>query len=262
MQVVSGGGWWSAANLHLDAAVAAHTSGGSSSNGAGPPLLEFVITDGKDAWDKAPDGSNYRIAAPGNWRLRDGQLAPAATPPVLLVSDLGTSAAQARCEEADQRVRCLRTHPGVGERAGAKLKCAILAHPSPRLHSDDTLIGEDEATAAFKRWWEQEGVPAGGRLVYNTGRARDLFEQLLQVRGGGGDAGGALFSMLYRAAGTPLLAQLHGAWGVVRPRLAEGAACCGMRHAPAHAALPCHAALLPPYPAPRTRATCCRSQTC
>lgn len=38
-------------------------------------------------------------------------------------------------------------------------------------------------TAAFRQWWHEEGVPAGGRLVYNTGRALDLFEQLLQVGG-------------------------------------------------------------------------------
>lgn len=92
------------------------------------PLANLVIL-------QAPDGGNYRIALPGNWRLRDGQLAPVSTPPVCLVSDL-----------------------------------------------DDTMIGDDEGTAAFRQWWYEEGVPAGGRLVYNTGRALDLFEQLLQVR--------------------------------------------------------------------------------
>ena len=91
-QVVSGGGWWTAANLHWDGSTAAgacssSSSDGSSSNG-GTPLLEFVVTDGQEAWDKAPDGENYRIALPGNWRLRDGQLAPVATPPVCLVTDL------------------------------------------------------------------------------------------------------------------------------------------------------------------------------
>ena len=44
-------------------------------------------------------------------------------------------------------------------------------------------IGDDEATAAFTAWWHAEGVPAGGRLVYNTGRALDLFESLLQQKG-------------------------------------------------------------------------------
>lgn len=53
-QVVSGGGWWTAANLHWDGSVAASSSGSSSDNGGNgsPPLLEFVVTDGQDAWDK------------------------------------------------------------------------------------------------------------------------------------------------------------------------------------------------------------------
>ena len=36
---------------------------------------------------------------------------------------------------------------------------------------DDTMVGNDEASAAFRDWWEAEGLVAGGRLVYNTGRA-------------------------------------------------------------------------------------------
>lgn len=35
---------------------------------------------------------------------------------------------------------------------------------------DGTMVGDDEATAAFKTWWESEGVLRGGVLVYNTGR--------------------------------------------------------------------------------------------
>jgi sucrose-6F-phosphate phosphohydrolase len=44
---------------------------------------------------------------------------------------------------------------------------------------DDTLCGDDEATAAFAGWWRAEGAPAGGRLVYNTGRSLELFYRLL-----------------------------------------------------------------------------------
>ncbi|PSC75747.1 fumarylacetoacetase [Micractinium conductrix] len=136
-QVVSGTGWWTAAQLQLDVAVA-HSALGSgvsshaSGSGSPAPLLEFVITDGQHAWDKAPDGANYMIADPGRWRLSGGKLAQAATPPVMLVSDL-----------------------------------------------DDTMIGDDASTAEFTRWWREEGVAAGGRLVFNTGRALDLFEALL-----------------------------------------------------------------------------------
>ena len=147
--VVSGSGWWKAVDLHLNGSRRAGSSNGSSSNGAaaeaaaaaaataaGAPLLEFVVTDGQDSWDKPLDGSNYQIDAPGRWHLREGHLAAAAAPPVLVVSDL-----------------------------------------------DDTMIGDDEATAAFTAWWQAEGVAAGGRLVYNTGRALDLFQALLAEKG-------------------------------------------------------------------------------
>jgi hypothetical protein len=98
--------------------------------------LEFVITDGGEAWDKAPDDLNYVLPGPGRYRLRQGDLQPIATPPVLVVSDL-----------------------------------------------DDTMVGDDDATAAFTQWWRDVGVPAGGRLVYNTGRALDLFMELMSEKG-------------------------------------------------------------------------------
>ena len=36
---------------------------------------------------------------------------------------------------------------------------------------DDTMVGDDAASAQFKAWWESEAVGHGSRLVYNTGRA-------------------------------------------------------------------------------------------
>lgn len=47
---------------------------------------------------------------------------------------------------------------------------------------DDTMVGDDEATAKFTEWWRSVGVPAGGRLIYNTGRALDLFEKLIEEK--------------------------------------------------------------------------------
>lgn len=47
---------------------------------------------------------------------------------------------------------------------------------------DDTLVGDDEATAAFKDWWHSQGAPAQGRLVYNTGRSVELFQELLKEK--------------------------------------------------------------------------------
>lgn len=125
--VASGGGQWKEASFRV--------------NGCGPaaaeaPLLEFVITNGAESWDKAPDGSNYVLTRPGRFALRHGSLTAPAAPAVLVVTDL-----------------------------------------------DDTLIGDDAATAAFQHWWLDQGVAAGGRLVANTGRALDLFLRLLEEKG-------------------------------------------------------------------------------
>jgi hydroxymethylpyrimidine pyrophosphatase-like HAD family hydrolase len=70
------------------------------------------------------------------------------------------------------------------------------------------MIGDDAGTAAFRQWWHEEGVPAGGRLVYNTGRALDLFEQLLQ------DKGQVLPEpdMLISAIGTRIYTKRGGRW--------------------------------------------------
>ncbi|KAL4425696.1 hypothetical protein ABPG75_009712 [Micractinium tetrahymenae] len=155
-QVVSGNGWWKAASL--DTAASSAGSNGSAS----APQLEFVVTDGYDHWDKAPDGGNYVIQQAGRWQLAEGELAQAERPPVLLVSDL-----------------------------------------------DDTMIGDDAATAAFTRWWQEEAVPAGGRLVFNTGRALDLFQALLVEKG---DVL-AQPDMLISAIGTRIYAKnRRGAW--------------------------------------------------
>lgn len=47
---------------------------------------------------------------------------------------------------------------------------------------DDTMMGNDTASAQFKQWWEQDAVGRGSRLVYNTGRAMDSFKQLCQEK--------------------------------------------------------------------------------
>ncbi|KAL4859929.1 Fumarylacetoacetase [Chlorella vulgaris] len=166
LQVVSGSGWWEAAGLQKAAATALAAAASSNGNGNGlnpgaPPLLEFVVTDGLDTWDKPADGSNYAITAPGRWSLNGGSLAAATAPAVLVCSDL-----------------------------------------------DDTMVGDDEATAAFSTWWQAEAVPAGGRLVYNTGRALDLFEQLL------GEKGGCMAEpdMLVSAIGTRIYVKQQGRW--------------------------------------------------
>eukprot|EP00884_Botryococcus_braunii_P011517 jgi/Botrbrau1/20366/Bobra.0006s0031.1 len=43
---------------------------------------------------------------------------------------------------------------------------------------DDTMIGDDEATKAFKTYWERGPALLGGKLVYNTGRHLGKYEAL------------------------------------------------------------------------------------
>ncbi|GBF87879.1 sucrose phosphatase [Raphidocelis subcapitata] len=74
----AGGGNGASASAAAAAAAAA----------AAPPLLEFVVTNGKGDWDKPTTGGNYEVAAPGIYALRGGALAPVEGTPVCLVSDL------------------------------------------------------------------------------------------------------------------------------------------------------------------------------
>lgn len=128
-RVTSAGPDWAYLSLHHNA------NDGAPAGQNGTPALEFVISDGGGSWDKPGPEANYLAHDFGRWILKDGSLAPASTPAVLLVSDL-----------------------------------------------DDTLVGDDRATLAFTQWWLDVGAPAGGRLVYNTGRALDLFESLLEEK--------------------------------------------------------------------------------
>ena len=47
---------------------------------------------------------------------------------------------------------------------------------------DDTMIGDDAATAEFRDYWESEALTRGSLLVYNTGRAVDKFQELCQEK--------------------------------------------------------------------------------
>lgn len=47
---------------------------------------------------------------------------------------------------------------------------------------DDTMIGNDVATATFRDYWETEALTRGSLLVYNTGRAVDKFQELCQEK--------------------------------------------------------------------------------
>ena len=43
---------------------------------------------------------------------------------------------------------------------------------------DDTMFGDDEASKAFKDFWERDARLRGCSLVYNTGRALDKWLSL------------------------------------------------------------------------------------
>lgn len=100
------------------------------------------------------------------------------------------------------------TAPGRWSLNGGSLAAATAPAVLVCSDLDDTMVGDDEATAAFSTWWQAEAVPAGGRLVYNTGRALDLFEQLL------GEKGGCMAEpdMLVSAIGTRIYVKQQGRW--------------------------------------------------
>lgn len=137
--VVSAGDSWAFARIELEAEAIA-----SDDRTDEHAEIRFALTDGYGTWDKAPDGSDYRILASGKkegvrFMLRHGAIAqiPMSMPGILLVSDL-----------------------------------------------DDTLVGDHEGLTAFVGKWRSECVPAGGRLVYNTGRSLISFLKLFHAQEG------------------------------------------------------------------------------
>uniref|UniRef100_A0A7S0QZA9 Sucrose phosphatase-like domain-containing protein n=1 Tax=Chlamydomonas leiostraca TaxID=1034604 RepID=A0A7S0QZA9_9CHLO len=102
------------------------------SGAATTPLLEFVLTNRQEAWDKPGNGGNYVVDSTGSWVVRNGGIQRATGKAVMVVSDL-----------------------------------------------DGTMVGDDSATGTFRGWWEEEAVPRGGVLVYNTGRSLESFLKLL-----------------------------------------------------------------------------------
>ena len=89
-----------------------------------------------------------------------------------------------------------------------------LVQPRPCLvvsDLDDTMVGDDAASSAFRRWWEAEGVVAGGRLAYNTGRA------LVSLSGPcGWEWSSAPWAVLGRGQGRAVQACCKCCWEVTR----------------------------------------------
>ena len=115
------------------------------------PLLEFVMTDGASGWDKPVAGSG----AAG-----DGESTP--PPANYVISKPGRY--------------CLRDGELRDVSSSRRLFLAT--------DLDDTLIGDDAATAAFRDWWQERALAAGSRLAYNTGRSLELFLDLLSSKRG------------------------------------------------------------------------------
>ena len=73
---------------------------------------------------------------------------------------------------------------------------------------DDTMIGDDQATAHFRDYWEQQALSRGSLLVYNTGRAIDKFEELCREK----QHCLAMPDVLMSSVGTKVYNWKSGAW--------------------------------------------------
>ncbi len=73
---------------------------------------------------------------------------------------------------------------------------------------DDTMIGDDAATAAFRDYWETQALTRGSLLVYNTGRAVDKFQELCQEK----QHCLAMPDVLMSSVGTKLYNWQQGSW--------------------------------------------------
>ncbi|KAL6764257.1 sucrose-6F-phosphate phosphohydrolase-domain-containing protein [Haematococcus lacustris] len=73
---------------------------------------------------------------------------------------------------------------------------------------DGTMVGDDSATAAFRQWWEEQALPRGCVLVYNTGRSLDSFKALLRDKAHCLAPPDALIS----AVGTKVYLNKGGSW--------------------------------------------------
>lgn len=135
-QVASAPGKW----LRAKIPAAAGAGGSNGAGAAAPPLLEFVVTNGKGDWDKPATGGNYEVAAPGIYALRGGALAPVKGTPVCLVSDLdgtmvGISAGNRRASRVEASPHLQTPSSGAfGGCLGAcgqRLPCAPPRSPHP-----------------------------------------------------------------------------------------------------------------------------------
>ncbi|KAF6259195.1 sucrose-6F-phosphate phosphohydrolase-domain-containing protein [Scenedesmus sp. NREL 46B-D3] len=137
------------------------------------------------------DWKDYELrtvtSAPGKWLSTSINLngsssssSSSATAPAVefVVTDGGS-----QWDKPPQGGNYVITVPGTYTLTNGSLSQLPAAAPPPVMlvsDLDGTMVGNDAATAAFKAWWENEGLLRGGTLVYNTGRALDSFKQLLR----------------------------------------------------------------------------------
>lgn len=135
------------------------------------PVAHFSV--GGDPWSTAPLEPAAVSAGPHWKRLR----VPTTSPLELVITD-----GDGQWDKAPGDQNYVIPGPGRYRLSGGALHPVTAPPVLVVTDLDDTLIGDDEATAAFAEWWRHEGAPAGGRLVFNTGRALDLFLALLEEK--------------------------------------------------------------------------------
>jgi len=113
------------------------------------PLLEFVLTNREGKWDKPSSGA-------------------------LL--------------EFDEKNVYVGNYE-IGESGSYTVSRGKVERTNPRplmvvSDLDGTMVGDDEATKAFKHFWQRHSYLTDSKLVYNTGRGLDLFLKLLEEKSG------------------------------------------------------------------------------
>lgn len=216
LQVNSSNGKWCVARVEVN--------GTSTQSEPEQPLLEFVVHNGAGVYDKPQTGiAPSPMQCAMYWHVESVQLSQLAQlAPTLMprrpthctygCQDQQIFAAVTGWEE--QLVwLCAGGNYEITETGMFALNQGTLQKSSGEAvllvsDLDDTMIGDDAATAEFRDYWESEALTRGSLLVYNTGRAVDKFQELCQQK----QHCLAMPDVLMSSVGTKVYNWQNGSW--------------------------------------------------